>query len=42
MDYDEVVSQAVVWQGAVPGAGDTAAAATATPDADVKPSTGRQ
>lgn len=42
MDYDEVVSQAVVWQGAVPAAGDTAAAATMTQDADVKPSAGEQ
>lgn len=38
MDYDEVVSQAVVWEGAVPAAGDTASAAAVTQDTDDKPS----
>lgn len=42
MDYDEVVSQAVVWQGAVPAAGDTATAAVVTQDADNKPSAGEE
>ena len=42
MDYDEVVTQAVVWQGAVPAAGDTATAAAVTQEADNKPSTGGQ
>ena len=41
MDYDEVVTQAVVWQGAVPAAGDTASAAPATQDAEEKPSAGK-
>lgn len=42
MDYDEVVTQAVVWQGAVPAAVDTASAAIMTQEADNKPSTGGQ
>ena len=42
MDYDEVVSQAIVWQGAVPAADDTATAAAVTQDADNKPSAGEQ
>ena len=42
MDYDEVVSQAVVWEGAVPAAGDQANAAAATQDTDNKPSAGEQ
>ncbi|KAL3149148.1 hypothetical protein ABBQ32_001983 [Trebouxia sp. C0010 RCD-2024] len=40
MDYDEVVTQAVVWQGAVTAAGDTASAAPVTQDAEDKPSAG--
>lgn len=40
MDYDEVVTQAVVWQGAVPAAGDTASAAPVTQDVEDKPLAG--
>lgn len=42
MDYDEVVTQAVVWQGAVTAAGDTASAAPVTQDAEDKPSAGER
>ena len=42
MDYDEVVSQAVVWQGAVPAASDTATAAVVTQDPDNKASAGEE
>ena len=41
MDYDEVVSQAVVWQGAVPAVNDTANGAAVKQDADTKPAVGR-